>query len=96
MQAKKKRRNSGARTVLYMLAIGIWYYRWYILAVLLGAFFTPMAVKAAYAARGYRAIGGEVLLIPLFVLMVKLVSLVKQLFEMLAECVDEESEEQDV
>lgn len=55
MQAKKKRRNSGARTVLYTLAIGIWYYRWYILAVLLGAFFTPMAVKAAYAARGYRA-----------------------------------------
>lgn len=36
MQAKKKRRNSGARTVLYTLAIGIWYYRWYILAVLLG------------------------------------------------------------
>lgn len=35
MQAKKKRRNSGARTVLYTLAIGIWYYRWYILAVLL-------------------------------------------------------------
>lgn len=63
---------------------------------MLGAFFTPMAVKAAYAVRGYRAIGGEVLLIPLFVLLVKLVSLVKQLFEMLAECVDEESEEQDV
>ena len=52
MQAKKKRRNSGTRTVLYTLAIGIWYYRWYILAVLLGAFFTPMAVKAAYAVRG--------------------------------------------
>lgn len=51
MQAKKKRRNSGSRTVLYTLAIGIWYYRWYILAVLLGAFFTPMAVKAAYPAR---------------------------------------------
>lgn len=96
MQAKKKRRNSGARTVLYTLAIGIWYYRWYILAALVGAFFTPMAVKAAYVARGYRAIGGEVLLIPLFVLLVKLVSLVKQLFEMLTECVDEESEEQDV
>lgn len=96
MQAKKKHRGSGARTVLYTLAIGIWYYRWYILAVLAGAFFTPMAVKAAYAARGYRAIGGEVLLIPLFVLLVKLVSLVKQLFEMLAECVDEESEDWDV
>lgn len=35
-------------------------------------------------------------MIPLFVLLVKLVSLVKQLFEMLAECVDEKSEEQDV
>ncbi|EMT38193.1 hypothetical protein TthWC1_2280 [Thermoanaerobacter thermohydrosulfuricus WC1] len=50
----------------------------YIIAVAAGAAITPAAIRTATLQRGYKAIGGEYLIIPLAVLIVYLVQEVKQ------------------
>lgn len=50
----------------------------YIVAVAAGAILTPVAIRTAELQRGYKAIGGEYLIIPLLVLVVYTVQEVKQ------------------
>ncbi len=44
-----------------------------IIAVILGVLLTPVAVISATNARGYNAVGGEYLLVPLFLLVAYLI-----------------------
>jgi hypothetical protein len=58
----------------------------YLAAVLAGAILTPFAVQAADKSRGYSgAVGGEFLIIPLFLLVIQLGKEVKGVFEMITE-----------
>ncbi len=47
-------------------------------AVILGTLLTPVAVISATEARGYSAIGGEYLLVPLFLLIAQIIEEVKK------------------
>ncbi len=49
-----------------------------IFAIILGILLTPFAVLSATEARGYNAIGGEYLLVPLFLLIAYLIEEVKK------------------
>lgn len=53
-------------------------YRAYVIAVTAGVAVTPAAIHTATLQRGYKAIGGEYLIIPLAILIVFFVQEVKQ------------------
>lgn len=53
-------------------------YGMYLMAVAAGAAITPAAIQIAETQRGYKAIGGEFLIIPLFTLAVYFIQGVKQ------------------
>ncbi|MDF2578380.1 MAG: hypothetical protein K0S74_1864 [Chlamydiales bacterium] len=50
----------------------------YIIALVLGLMILPFAIKAAFVERGYIAVGGEMLLPLLFVLIVAIKSEIKE------------------
>lgn len=66
--------------------------RFYIIAAILGAILTPIAHKMVTVQRGYRAVGGEFLLIPLFMLIVLAKDQVKYGIEEFKEIFEEEEE----
>ena len=65
----------------------------YVIAIILGAILTPMAHKAATSYRGYTAIGGEILLIPLFMLLILAADQAKEVMAEFKEVFNEEEEE---
>lgn len=56
-------------------------YRAYLIAIILGLALTPFTIHAAYVQRGYWAFGGEYLLPVLFMLVVWVVDMWKELTE---------------
>jgi len=63
-------------------------YGMYIVAIAAGAVLTPAAIRTATLQRGYKAIGGEYLIIPLAILIVFFVQEVKQMLRELKKIVE--------
>lgn len=63
-------------------------YGMYIAVVAVGAVLTPAAIRTATLQRGYKAIGGEYLIIPLSILIVFFAQEVKQMLRELKKIVE--------
>jgi len=66
----------------------------YLIELIAGALLTPLAHKLATAERGYRAFGGEILTIPLLLILVLAADQIGEIAKEISEIFSEEEEEE--